>query len=206
MKKYLVAIYPVILICLMNCGRNKINANSTTVSTVVKDRLAILDWKKLECGLWLSKNGTLAFKTEARDERGEVSIKFINELCCDGATLSATIDTTTFKFLGSSFYKDKNHVYTHFTMDDGGNFWILEEADVTTFEVIGDCYAKDKHNIYDGRARILEGVDYDTFKTMKGIGCYAKDKNGYYFWDELITEDQLTTPDKIGITEQLRKL
>ncbi|MCW5516172.1 DKNYY domain-containing protein [Muriicola sp. Z0-33] len=165
-----------------------------------------MNWKKLDCGLWLSENGTLAFKTETKDVQGNLSNRFITELCCDGKTLNASIDTTTFKYLGSTFYKDKHHIYTHFTMADGGNFWILEAADATSFEVLGDCYAKDKNNIYDGRARILDGVDYDTFITIKGIGCYAKDKNGYYFWNELITEDQLNTPEIMGIIEQLRDL
>ncbi len=29
----------------------------------------------------------------------------------------------------------------------------------------------------------MDSVDYKTFKTKKGCGCYAKDKNGIYFWD-----------------------
>ncbi len=30
----------------------------------------------------------------------------------------------------------------------------------------------------------MDSVDYRTFKTAKGVGCFAKDKNGFYFWDE----------------------
>ncbi len=77
-------------------------------------------------------------------------------------------------------------------MSDGGNFQIVEKADVSTFKIIGDCYAKDKNHIFDEKARIIDAIDYKTFKTKKGIGCFAKDKNGYYFWNEKIDLSELT--------------
>src|SRR5690606_21902269 len=86
------------------------------------------------------------------------------------------IETLSFRYLGSSFYKDKKQVYTHYRMMDGGNFKVVEDADPETFRVIGDCYAKDKNYIYGDRAMQLKHIDYTTFKTEKGLGCHAKDK------------------------------
>ncbi len=118
------------------------------------------------------------------------------------------IDSATFKYLGSSFYKDKNHVYTHNSRLDGGNFWIVENADVKTFEVIGNsCYAKDKNFIYAERAIQMPNIDYKTFKTCGDCGCYAKDKNGYFFWDTKIDPKQMLESDEgRKAFEQLAKL
>jgi hypothetical protein len=163
-------------------------------------------WKELDCGLYESNNGDLALKTQAETEEGIIMDKFITELCCDEVSLKTTIDTTSFKKLSSSYYKDKNNVYIYFTMSDGGNFWILEEADVASFEVLGDCYAKDKEKIFDNRARILDSVDYDSFNTTQGIGCYAKDKNGYYFWDQHIDLRDVHDSENEYILDNLQKL
>ena len=39
---------------------------------------------------------------------------------------------------------------------------------------------------------ILENVDYETFKTKKGLtGCVAKDKNGYVVWGDRLNVNEL---------------
>lgn len=136
-----------------------------------------LEWKKTAYDLWKSKNGDLGLKTQEGTEQEITIDKYITTICCEGKSLKSVIDTVTFEYLGSSFYKDKNYIYTHFIMSDGGNFSIVQNADVQTFKVIGDCYAKDKNNIYGERAMKMDSVDYKTFKTEKGCGCFAKDKN-----------------------------
>lgn len=150
-----------------------------------------LNWKKLKSDLWINTNGKLGIKTVEVNQEGIDIDRYITELCCEEKSLNSVIDTTSFEFIGSSFYKDKNHIYTHYIMSDGGIFWILKEADVSTFEVIGDCYAKDKNHVFGERAMLMDSVDYKTFKTKKGIGCFAKDKNGFYFWDDKIDIDGL---------------
>jgi len=164
------------------------------------------EWKKYKANLWMNCNGELGIKTaEANEEEIDI-VRYITQLCCEGNSLQSVIDTTSFQFLGSSFYKDKNHIYTHFEMSDGGNFWVVEEADVATFKIIGDCYAKDKNHIFGERAMVMDSVDYKTFKTEKGSGCFAKDKNGFYFWDkkiDLATINDSLTQKKIM---ELKKL
>ncbi|MCL5246631.1 DKNYY domain-containing protein [Cellulophaga sp. 20_2_10] len=159
----------------INYRKNKIDSLNTT-----------LNWRKFKSNLWINKNGELGIKTQEATLEGININRYITKVCCEGESLKTTVDTASFQFLGSSFYKDKNHIYTHYSMSDGGNFWIVEEADVATFKILGDCYAKDKNHIFGERAMVMDNVDYNSFKTKKGIGCFAKDKNGFYFWDDKI--------------------
>lgn len=150
-----------------------------------------LNWKKLRCGLFINKNGELGFEDKRALNEGKILetyylTKFgFNE----GPTLASVIDTTTFKELGNTYYKDKNHIYHYYGMAHGGQFYIFEEVDYPTFEILGDCYAKDKNNIYEMRAGKLDSIDYKTFRTVKNCGCFAKDKSGYYKWDSKIDKE-----------------
>lgn len=168
---------------ILNSRVERINDYKSKIDSVNK----ILDWKKTNYGLWKSKNGDLGIQIKEGNEQGINIVGYITQLCCEGEEIKNVIDTLSFKYLGSSFYKDKKYVYTHYAMADGGNFWIVKGADVKTFQVIGNsCYAKDKNYIYGERAMKMDSVDYKTFKACDNCGCYAKDKNGYYFWDEKI--------------------
>ncbi len=175
-----------------------------------KDKLdsvnLFLEWKETDFELWKSKNGDLGLKTQGGTDEGIFITKYIRQLA-DYRPLNEVIDTLTFKYIGSSFYKDKNNIYTHYEMAYGGNFWIVEDADTESFEVIGDCYAKDKNFIFVERAMKMDSVDYKTFKTCLGCGCFAKDKNGYYFWDEKMDKnDFLNTEETLEIYKKLQKL
>ena len=52
---------------------------------------------------------------------------------------------------------------------------------------------------------IMSSIDYKSFKTKKGLGCFAKDKNGYYFWDSKLDLKEIDEPSKKAV-EELRKL
>jgi len=149
------------------------------------------NWKKLKCGLFINKNGEIGFEDQRALNEGMVSeTYYLTKFGFDeNPTLKSIIDTATFKALGNTYYKDKNHIYHYYGMAHGGQFYIFDEVDYPTFEVLGDCYAKDKNNIYEMRAGKLDSVDYKTFKTKKDCGCFAKDKNGYYNWDTKIAKE-----------------
>lgn len=165
-----------------------------------------LGWTKTNFGLYKSKNSDLAVKTSEATEEGIFIEKYIQELA-DGRPINKVIDTKTFSYLGSSFYKDKNHVYTHYAMADGGNFWIVDNADVKTFQVLGNCYAKDKNNIFTERNMETDTIfDYRSFRTCDDCGCFAKDKNGYYFWDEKIDINTIEDKETETIIAKLKKL
>lgn len=153
-----------------------------------------LNWTKTSYDLWKSNMGDLAIQSEEANENNigfKVYITNVWSEKDENLKIKEVIDTLSFKFLGSSFYKDKNSVYRHYVMSDGGNFAIVEDADPSTFRIIGDCYAKDKNYIFGERAMQLDSVDYATFKTEKGLGCYAKDMFGYYLWDERFDIEEL---------------
>ncbi|AMR40055.1 DKNYY domain-containing protein [Elizabethkingia anophelis] len=165
-----------------------------------------LNWTKTNFGLWRSKNGDLGLQTTEGTDEGIFINKYITELT-DGRSIKKVIDTTTFKYLGSSFYQDKNHIYTHFFMIDGGNFQIVKNADTNSFKILGDCYAKDKSRIFTERNMNTDTIfDYRSFKTCDNCGCYAKDKNGFYFWDEKIDLNNIEYVETKDIIKKLKKL
>ncbi len=164
-----------------------------------------LDWKKTSFDLWRSKNGDLAVKTQEGTDVGISIDRYISKMADSGKPIKSVIDTATFKYVGNFFYKDKNHVYTHFLMAHGGNFWIVKGADPQTFQALGNCYAKDKNNIYGERAMKMDSVDYKTFKTSKECACFAKDKNGFYFWDDKINLKE-ADPETLSMVDKLKKL
>lgn len=163
-------------------------------------------WKKLKCGLFINKYGELGFQNQRAIHEGMFSETYyikkfgFNE----NPPLRSVIDTTTFTYLGNNYYKDKNHIYHHYEMAYGGQLYIFDEADYKTFTILGDCYAKDKNHIYEMRSGKLDTVvDYKTFKTVKDCGCFAKDKNGYYNWDNKIDKENLNEP---YVKEAIQKL
>lgn len=175
--------------------------------TRIKNKLDSLtlqeNWKELNCGLWINNNADIGFKDhKVIGMEGLISVEYyITKLGFnEGEPLNKMIDTTTFRELGNTFYKDKNHIFHFYGMAGGGSFYIFDKADYETFEILGDCYAKDKNHIFEMRSGILENVDYKTFITKVGIsGCIAKDKNGYIIWGDRINLKEIDD-------DQLKKL
>ncbi|MBJ2174824.1 DKNYY domain-containing protein [Aureibaculum sp. A20] len=150
-----------------------------------------LDWNLIKDKLYRNNKGQLGFQIDYATEVGNTK-NYITQFCDSESTLNEIIDIKSFDYLGSTFYKDKNYIYHYFDMAYGGRFSIYSIADYNTFKVIGDHYAKDKNHIYGERAGQLKNIDYNTFTSEVGAGPYAKDKFGYYFWNELImTHDEL---------------
>ena len=154
-----------------------------------------LNWKQLNCGLWLNKNGDIGFKTQrvvCSDGLIIVEDYNIRFGFNENPALKEIIDTASFIELGNTYFKDKNHIYHHYAMSDGGSFYIFEDADYQTFQILGDCYAKDKNHIFESRAGVLTNVDYASFKTKAGnAGCVAKDKNGYLIWGDRVKLEKI---------------
>ncbi len=147
------------------------------------------EWQELSCGLWINKNGDIGLKTTKAIGEPEFIDFYLTKTPHD-IPLKELVDTATFHYMGGSFYKDKNHIYNYFPMSDGGNFYSIDDkADYSTFEVLGDgCYARDKSHIYVEKHIEIVEVDYTTFQVIQG--CLAKDKNGFIFWTDRITESE----------------
>lgn len=146
-----------------------------------------LEWKLIKNNLYKNNKGEIGFQINYATEVGTTK-NYISTLCNTDSikTLNDVIDIKSFTYLGSTFYKDKKHIYHYYNMAYGGKFYIYSGVDHRTFKAVGDHYAKDKNNIYGERAGVLKNVDYKTFTSQKGVGPYAKDKYGYYFWDNLM--------------------
>lgn len=166
------------------------------------------DWKKLSCGLFISSMGELGFAslpklaniplTQIKSE--ECPNVFITTLGSDHTKkLSDIIDTNTFVELGAGYFKDRNNIYNHYAMCDGGYLNIFS-TDTATFKVLGCCYASYKNKIYHSRNGLMN-ADAKTFKTSYEIGPAAKDKNGFFSFEEKTTEEQL----KLNLGDSLFK-
>jgi hypothetical protein len=195
-----------LILILYACNSFRKQDNSASGIDLYKTKVdsinSILEWKALKEGLFISKNGDIGLKSVEMNDINSITV-YISELCCEGKKLKNIIDTASFKYLGSSFYRDKNNIYTHYVMSDGGNFWIVG-ADVATFEILGNCYARDKNQIYSERNMVMDSVDYQSFRTSTEVGCFAKDKHGYLFWDERIRPEDILEQSKDSVL--LKKL
>jgi len=211
--KYIFLILSVFTVVMISCKKqmpqNAVQTERNERIKKIKENVDKLnkekEWKLIKDNLYISKNGDLGFKTMEATEEGIFIDRYLTHVFVDDFVLmNNVIDSKTFEFLGSSFYKDKNHIYSHFVMADGGTFSVVEDADINTFQVIGDCYAKDKNYIFGEKALLMDYVDYKTFKTKKGIGCYSSDKTGYYFWDKKLNMNELDEYAQKAI-EQLKQ-
>lgn len=204
--KYILLLIVTILtiVIILQIARGKNNSVDTENDAIKKCELYLkkldsinfsLEWKPLKCGLWQNKLGEIGFKTSRVicSDGQVIADAYITKFGFDeNPPLKDIIDTITFRELGNTYYKDKNHIYHHYGMSDGGSFSIFEKADYETFQILGDCYAKDKNHIFEMRSGILSNVDYTTFKTKKGLtGCVAKDKNGYLIWGERVKVNEI---------------
>ena len=189
--------------------------NKTTDQTPdsTSEAVSTPEWQELGEGLYINRKGELGYATAPdligvnldtmKSERAMCPNQYLTHFGYDDSiSLSSVIDQATFKALGAGFYRDKNQVYHYFATCDGGAF-NQTVIDPETIEMLGDCYARDKNGIYCTGNGFIDEPDLETFKTIEGEGCVAKDKNGYFFFGERMTEEELNDP---GIDKVLAKL
>ncbi len=175
------------------------------LAIIIIDKTYTPEWQELPCGLWINKNGDIAFKSSTHVSEEEIVDYYITQVSDEHAglfniNLSALaadtllknlVDTATFHRLShSSFYKDKKHIYVYVFNTFGGGFYPIDgKADYATFEYLGDEYSRDKNHIYCSDVLdIVDGADYETFQAIDLN--LAKDKNGFFHLERRITEDE----------------
>jgi hypothetical protein len=150
-------------------------------------------WLPWVGNFWSNNNGDIGFATyEATDIC--ISPYFLKTMGINEVEqpFNKVLDKKTFKQVGS-FYKDKHHVYYHFPMSGGGFIAILAEADVASFKAINEsCFGKDKRHIFTEKGEFVK-ADYASFKAM---GCFGKDKKGYFFWEDRQDAEQVKAMDE----------
>ena len=176
MKKiFLMCFILLIILISAKCAKETKPSKNISNQTLVNQAT---NWKKLKCGLYINKNAEIGFEDYKSSEKGIIIEKYyithfgFNDF--KEKSLKQIIDTATFRELGNTYYKDKNHIYHFYGMAGGGQFYVFDKADYGTFEVLSDCYAKDKNSIYEAKSGKLDSIDYQTFKTKKDLGaCVA---------------------------------
>lgn len=105
-------------------------------------------------------------------------------------------DPETFAVYSNWFQKDKNNVYTN------SNYWgwgvptkITDlNIDPATFEPLNGYYAKDKNKTYiftfenNGKVKIVEGADANTFEVLSEDEKYAMDRNNMYLNGKILSQ------------------
>jgi hypothetical protein len=103
----------------------------------------------------------------------------------------------------NEFLVDKNGAYRKYFIDGGCHIIDMEYVDLASFRVLGNSiYAKDKNHVYDCRHGRISTADVKSFvDVLVQTSTYqvtGRDKNHYYFWDEIIR-------DTAGFAEQFKK-
>ncbi len=195
--------------CLDTILKAKLAADKKSIDSLHK----LQGWRLLDCGLWINTKGDIGFKIDYL-LRGDSKLslwtsRFLTNFGFgepENPSLKSIIDTATFKQLTSSFYCDKSNIYQHYGMLGGGWFSNFKEVEpkvnVATFTALNGYYAKDKKYIYDARNGIITEADVKTFIALRDEP-FAKDKNNYYQWNEIIEKEQLQDS---AVKEAIKKL
>ena len=157
------------------------------------------EWKYLKHNLYINTKGDIGFASEPNivfvppseleGERSMCPNVFLTTFgYYDSITLKSTIDVETFEYVGASYYKDKNHIYSHYTVCDGGAFKIFSD-DTASFKVWG-LHATYKSKAYHYRWGQLD-ADIETFTTFSASDNIARDKNGFFSFGERISAAEL---------------
>lgn len=172
------------------------------------------DWRELKYGLFMSPGGVIGYASNpalANFKRSELQgercanrfITFVND-GDDTLSLSAVIDTATFEMLGTScFYRDKNRIYNYYAMCEGGYLTVFGN-EPKGIKVMGS-YAAYKGKIYHDRNGLMD-ADYKTFRTSDEVGPSAKDKNGYFMFEDRVTEEEIRNSLPAEMFAKLKEL
>jgi hypothetical protein len=206
MKKVIISVFVILTLGVISCVQN--DSSGDDIVSLEKAKLPNREWIKLKCGLFLKNDGVLAFASrpdlvftsQSKTDPDECPNVFITELGSYEDSirpnLKELVDTMTFQSVGADFYKDKNHIYMHYDMCDGGYLRIFSD-DTASFRLLGGQYMVFKSNVYHYRAGRMD-ADAATFRVFKETGNIAKDKNGYFSFYERVTETEI----KEGMDEE----
>lgn len=182
-------------------------------------------FREMKCGLWINAVGDIAYKTigcgidEVNEETISDSLKngeyildyyitwcyYVRDTTTDYmdendymSELKNVVDTTSFKILSSSsFFVDKNHIYTYIFMACGGHICIDRSLDKKTFKIFksNPDFACDKYNCFV-LGRNIKGADPKTFRPINKGQLYSRDKNHVYCFDQPMTEAEIVKAEK----------
>ena len=197
MRLFIFSILSLLFVICVQCSATGTDKNESE---------AVDGWRKLKCGLFIHTDGRLAFASapwlinvKREDLKGETCPNVFNTTfgSDDTTPLRAVIDTATFESLPvHDFYRDKNRIYSHYAMCDGGYFNVFA-TDTASFSACNTSYFMYKGKVMYFRGGAIE-ADAATFKASKEHTMLAKDKDGFFEFGERISKVELkerTSPE-----------
>ena len=164
-------------------------------------------WKKVGTLLYANKEGDLAFlvhKGMNPNKHEGVGEEYLTHFGWQDTTqLKNVIDVESFQDLGMDMYRDKNRIYFHYDMSDGGYFRIWTE-DPADFRMYGN-YILYKDSVYYPRhGKTI--ADIKTFKTSDELGILGKDKNYFFQWGDTVSLEKLKQDVPAATLKKLMEL
>jgi hypothetical protein len=89
------------------------------------------------------------------------------------------------------YLTDNDKVYRKYVTSDETLILEIESVDRNSFVSIDNSiYGKDKFHVFVSRSGILEQADVKSFQIVKSSDgkLYGKEKNSYYFWDQIVLD------------------
>ena len=169
-------------------GSVSVNSTSTQQETTNVQKRDTATFRPYKHDLFIASNGKLAYRTVDNSDPSKPEDKFLTSINTDNLNsdqkkeLNEVIDTASFTHIGDLYYRDKNHIYYHFQMMDGGPFFIVWQADPNSFKVLDSSYyGKDKQFVFC-RGGVMEQADAKSFRVVsqpdkRVYSWTAKDKN-----------------------------
>jgi hypothetical protein len=156
------------------------------------------DWQRLKSNLYNSPDGEIGFAS--RPSLANIPILELSDAQCPNqfltyiggdytTKLSDVVDVSSFEYIGSSYYQDKNRIYNHYGMCDGGYLNIFSE-DKANLRLLNDSYVCYKGRIYHNRGGQMD-ADVTSFETNDKYLNIARDKDGYFEFYERVSIDNL---------------
>lgn len=186
-------VVPIIVFTFFGCKQASINLKSKSIE----------NYKEIRDDLCADEKGNIYFKTiDGSDPKNPVDryidVVYSDSFGVDGIKkMKEVLDSASFRTMGSSYYRDKNHIYYFFEMADGGTMRIIDEANFETFKVLKHSnYGIDMESAFY-RGTKIQGADVLSFEPIiienngNKIGWYAKDKKNYYNGYDVMTEAEI---------------
>ncbi len=154
------------------------------------------EFVKLQCGLFRNVSGDIGLKGSCLlDDLGGKTICYTTSVYLigqnDGAVeLKSIVDTATFQILSDYYCKDKRYVYALFYTSSGITINVNRKIVAQAFVTYGSSsYGTDGTHVYF-RADVVKKVDRDTFVVFAADEFGAFDKNNFYNYGEILSDDE----------------
>lgn len=111
--------------------------------------------------LYKDAQNNLYFKTIDKSQNNAGEMRYLNVVYSETFGVNGikemkdVIDSSTFKYLGNDYYRDKNSIYFFHIMEDGGIFSLVKSVDGSSFKVLNE--ENEQYDAYDNKYQFKRG-------------------------------------------------